>query len=258
MFEEVENKNLAVSKIEMTADKILKDDKERSVPFPLVKTSGFLYQISAASGMGKTTLLMNIISKRAKKGNRQSYRNLFNDIIFVSPSANTLKNNPLDDLDETKKFSDFNDDVIDKIEEILEQNKEKDNEDDEDKHTLLILDDVSIQLRKNKKLENRLVNLANNRRHLNLSIIFITQVFNQAPVGLRKNLNLLFIFKPKTKKELNSLIDDYFIMDRDKVLKLFNFVYRDKHDFMIIDFTLRKSANFEYFRNYNKINILDG
>ena len=125
-------------------------------------------------------------------------------------------------------------------------------------HTLLILDDVSIQLRKNRRLENRLVNLANNRRHLNLSIIFITQVFNQAPVGLRKNLNLLFIFKPKTKKELNSLIDDYFIMDRDKVLKLFDFVYRDKHDFMIIDFTLRKSPNFEYFRNYNHINILDG
>ena len=47
-------------------------------------------------------------------------------------------------------------------------------------------------------------------------------------------------------------------MDRDKVLKLFNFVYRSKHDFMIIDFTLRKSPNFEYFRNYNHINILDG
>tara|TARA_R110000803_G_scaffold138087_1_gene204953 strand:+ start:500 stop:1276 length:777 start_codon:yes stop_codon:yes gene_type:complete len=254
MFEEVENKNLAVSKIEMSADKVLLDDKDRTVPFPLVKTSGFMYQISAASGMGKTTLLMNIISKRAKKGNRQSYRNLFDDIIFVSPSANTLKNNPLDDLDETKKFSEFNDDVLDKIEELLEENKQ----DEEDKHTLLILDDVSIQLRKDRRLENRLVNLANNRRHLNLSIIFITQVFNQAPVGLRKNLNLLFIFKPKTKKELNSLIDDYFIMDRDKVLKLFNFVYRSKHDFMIIDFTLRKSPNFEYFRNYNRINILDG
>ena len=125
MFEEVENKNLAVSKIEMSADKVLLDDKDRSVPFPLVKTSGFMYQISAASGMGKTTLLMNIISKRAKKGNRQSYRNLFDDIIFVSPSANTLKNNPLDDLDETKKFTDFDSDVLDKIEELLEENKQK-------------------------------------------------------------------------------------------------------------------------------------
>ena len=129
---------------------------------------------------------------------RQSYRKLFDDIVYCSPSSSTLNNNPLDDLDEGKKFNEFNNSVLDKIDEIIEENMEE----DDPEHTLLILDDVSVAFRKNRPLENRLVNLAtsNNRRHKNLSIIYITQIFNQSPVGLRKNLNLLFIFKPKTKK----------------------------------------------------------
>jgi hypothetical protein len=74
-------------------------------------------------------------------------------------------------------------------------------------------------------------------------------------VQLRKNLNLLIIFRPKTRKEQESLIDDYFMMPKQDVLKLFDFTFRDKHDFLIIDFTMRTSANIEYFRNYNKIEI---
>ena len=44
-------------------------------------------------------------------------------------------------------------------------------------------------------------------------------------------------------------------MDKEKVLDLFDFVYKDRYDFMIIDFTLRQKPNIEYFRNYNKIVI---
>lgn len=251
MFEEKINDKLGVSKIGMSADKILMDKQGQSVPYPLVKSSGFLYQLSGFSGSGKSTLLFSLISRKKKNGIRQSYRKLFDDIVYCSPSSNTLKNNPLDDLDEGKKFDEFNNSVLDKIDEIILENMEE----DEPKHTLLILDDVSVALRKNRPLENRLVNLANNRRHKNLSIIYITQVFNQSPVGLRKNLNLLFIFKPKTKKEMDSLIDDYFMLDRKQVIKLFDFVYKTRYDFMIIDFTLRENPDIEYFRNFNKVLI---
>ena len=250
MFQEIENKNLSISKIEMTADKPLVDNKNRSVPYPLVNKSGFLYQISGFRGSGKSNLLINLINKKAKKGVRQSYRKIFDDIIYVSPSKNTIKNNPLADLDESKKYDEFNEEVLDKLEEILDDNKEE----EEPKHTLLILDDVAVAL-KDPSLQRRFINFSNNRRHLGLNIIIITQVFNQLSPQIRKNLNLLFLFRPKTKQEQESLIKDYFMMDKEKVLDLFDFVYKDRFDFMIIDFTLRQNPNIEYFRNYNKVII---
>lgn len=250
MFEEIENKKLSISKIEMTADKPLIDNKGETVPYPLVNKSGFLYQISGASGSGKSNLLINLINKKKKNGVKQSYRKIFDDILFVSPSKNTIKNNPLADLEESKIFDEFNDDVLDKLDEILDDNKEE----EEPKNTLLILDDVAVAL-KDASLQRRFINFSNNRRHLGLNIIIITQVFNQLPPQIRKNLNLLFIFKPKTKQELESLIKDYFIMNKEKVLDLFDFVFKSRYDFLIIDFTLRTSANTEYFRNYNKVII---
>jgi hypothetical protein len=61
MFKEIENDALKISKIEMLTDKVLEDKKGRSVPYPLIKNSGFMIQISGASRSGKTTLLINLI-----------------------------------------------------------------------------------------------------------------------------------------------------------------------------------------------------
>ena len=248
MFKEIENKTLEVSKIEMSADKVLEDEKGRSVPYPLIKNSGFLIQISGASRSGKTTLLVNLISKRAKQGIRQSYIKLFDDIVIVSPSRHTLKKDIFEDIDENKKFDNLEPEVLEFVRDLTDTNQ------DEDKHTLLILDDVSVLL-KNPMIEKELVSLANNRRHRNLSIIFITQIFNQAPPALRKNLDLLMLFKPKTRQEQESLIKDYFTIKREQVLELLNFVYRGRFDFMIIDFTQRKKPEYQYFRNFNEIEI---
>ena len=49
------------------------------------------------------------------------------------------------------------------------------------------------------------------------------------------NSLLLFLFKPKTKMETESVINDYFIMPRAKVLELFDFIYRDRYDFLLLD-----------------------
>ncbi len=249
-FKELQNEILKISKVEMMTDKILQDKKGRSVPYPLIKESGFLIQLSGASRSGKTTTLINLISKRARNGNRLSYLSLFDDIIMVSPSRNTLKNDVFEDIDESKKFDTLDEEVIESIENLIADNRENDT------HTLLILDDVSVLL-KDKNVMKPLINLANNRRHKNLSIIFTTQVYNLAPVPLRKNLDLLFIFKMKTRQEQESIIKDYFTLSREKVLQLFKFIYRERYDFMILDFTQRKKPEFTYFRNFNEIEIDD-
>ena len=44
-------------------------------------------------------------------------------------------------------------------------------------------------------------------------------------------------------------------MKREQVLELFNFIYKGRFDFMIIDFTMRKKSSYQYFRNFNEIEI---
>ena len=93
------------------------------------------------------------------------------------------------------------------------------------------------------------------KKYKNLNIYIVCQVYNQVPPQIRKNIDLLFLFKPKTKMETESVINDYFIMPRAKVLELFDFIYRDRYDFLLLDLTLRKGAKYLYFRNYNEIII---
>lgn len=248
MFKEQENKILDVGKVNMRTDAKLMDDKGRSVPYPLVANSGHCYIFSGASRSGKTTAMINVLSKRAKDGIRRSYRGLYDDIIIVSPSLHTLDNNIFEDIADDKKFDELSLEVFDKIEEITSENQP------EDKHTLVLFDDVATYL-KNGDIQRQFINCVNNRRHKNLNIYIVCQVYNQVPPQIRKNIDLLFLFKPKTKMETESVINDYFIMPKAKVLELFDFIYRDRYDFLLLDLTLRKGAKYLYFRNYNEIII---
>ncbi len=40
-----------------------------------------------------------------------SYRNMFDNILFVSPSANTIKDSPLELIDDSQKFTELNEEV---------------------------------------------------------------------------------------------------------------------------------------------------
>jgi hypothetical protein len=123
------------------------------------------------------------------------------------------------------------------------------------KQTLLILDDVGTQIRNNKMLENRLNILSNNRRHRRLSIIILGQQIYQIPPPIRKNTNMIFMFKPKTKKEKDILFDEFMEMPRNDFNDFLDFVYQDKRDFLIIDMCMRDSADIVYYRNFNRLLI---
>ena len=60
--------------------------------------------------------------------------------------------------------------------------------------------------------------------------------------------------KPKTPKERNTIFEDLIGQEKNRNNDFFNFVFRDKHDFLMIDFTLsNSSADYDYYRNFNKI-----
>ena len=248
MIVEIPNTELNVSKIAMNCDKAICDSKKRSVAKPLMSTSHF-YVISGASGSGKSNLIINLLksTKTTKdKKHKKSYRNMFDNIILTSPSAHTVKDSPLENISDDQKFNSISEDMFDLVDSMTEDSVE------DDKHTLLILDDVSSQLRL-KENEKQLTQLVKNRRHLNLSIWIVTHKVTDAPPALRSNANLLFIFKGKTNKEIETIQSEYMLMPKKEADELMRAAYKDRYDFMLIDTSLRSGSDFIFFRNFNQL-----
>jgi len=245
---EVPNEDLAVSKIQMKCDKCITDAKGRSVAAPLMDTSHF-YIISGASGSGKSNLIVNLLkSNKTTKDNKhkKSYRNMFNNIILVSPSAHTIKDSPLENISNDQKFDSISEEVFELVDSMTDDAIQ------ENKHTLLILDDISSQLRmkENEKILNQLIK---NRRHLNLSIWIVTHKVTDASPALRSNANLIFLFRPKTTREIDTIQSEYMMMSKQRADEIMNAAYKDRYDFLLIDTSLRTGSDFRYFRNYSEL-----
>jgi len=245
---EVPNEDLAVSKIQMKCDKCITDAKGRSVAAPLMDTSHF-YIISGASGSGKSNLIVNLLkSNKTTKDNKhkKSYRNMFNNIILVSPSAHTIKDSPLENISNDQKFDSISEEVFELVDSMTDDAIQ------ENKHTLLILDDISSQLRmkENEKILNQLIK---NRRHLNLSIWIVTHKSTDASPALRSNANLIFLFRPKTTREIDTIQSEYMMMSKQRADEIMNAAYKDRYDFLLLDTSLRTGSDFRYFRNYSEL-----
>jgi len=247
---EIPNEDLDISKIQMQCDKRITDAKGRSVAAPLMDTSHF-YIISGASGSGKSNLIVNLLksNKTTKdKKHKKSYRNAFDNIILVSPSAHTIKNSPLENISNDQKFDSISEEVFELVDSMTDDAIQ------ENKHTLLILDDISSQLRM-KENEKRLNQLIKNRRHLNLSIWIVTHKSTDASPALRSNANLIFLFRPKTTREIDTIQSEYMMMSKQRADEIMNAAYKDRYDFLLLDTSLRTGSDFRYFRNYNELLI---
>jgi len=247
-IKEIENKDLQVTKVEMDCDKCIKDSKGRSIADPLMNTSHF-YIINGASGMGKSNLIVSLLKSQKitkDKKAKLSYRKMFDKVIFVSPSAATIKNSPLEKIADDQKFDELNSEVFDLLEDIGDDAVE------DNKHNLLILDDVSSQLRsrENEKILNQTIK---NRRHKNLSVWIVGHKITDLAPSLRSNANMIFLFKSKTNKEVTAIQEEYMLMSKKQAEEVFAATYKSRYDFLLIDTSLRKSADFRFFRNYNEL-----
>jgi hypothetical protein len=171
---------------------------------------------------------------------------MFDNIILVSPSASTIKDSPLENISDDQKFNSLNEDVFDMVDSVTEDGVE------DNQHTLLILDDVSSQLRL-KENEKLLTQLVKNRRHLNLSIWVVGHRVIDLSPALRSNANLIFLFKPKTNKEIETIQSEYMMMPKKEADELMRAAYKDRFDFMLIDTSLRSGSDFIFFRNFNQL-----
>lgn len=237
----LEKANYEIEKIKFNVDGIFND--KIKPPFP---NASFFLTIIGKPGSGKTNLLVNMLT------NKNIYKRVFDKVLLVMPknSIKSLKNNIFEDLPESQQFNELSPDVF----ETIKQFREEFDEVEEDakkkprsKNMLLILDDVTAQL-KEKENQKLLIELSTNRRHLKLSIILISQYLRAIPRCVRSQTTNLVYFKPANELDNNIVRDEYINLPKETFNNLMRFVFQNQHDFLFID-----KNNESYFKNLNKI-----
>lgn len=232
--------------------------------------SGFVVNINGSANSGKTNLLLNLFvkppCKKTKK--KRNFEKVFDNIFVVSPNLKSLKKNIFSDLDDEYLYDDLNDflmnyrDVMDNyIESIKKENYDPEThtyDDDDDVHipeTLIVFDDVGESLRSkgNKELYKQLIC---NRRHEHISIINLTQRMIQIDPTVRSNLSALITFYLKTKSDDTFIYEEFTKFPSKYKSDFFDAIFQKPYDFLLIDLSLKYSKTFEYYRNFNHMNII--
>jgi RecA/RadA recombinase len=230
--------NYKIKQVKFKCDKPF--SKRIKEPFP---NSSFFICILGPPGSGKTTLLINMIT------NKNIYYCVFDKIILVMPnsSIDSIENNIFEGIEHYDKFDPYK--IQQRLEEINDKFKEHMKKDKRKRNILLVLDDITASL-KNADIEAELKNLTMNRRHMNLSIILLSQYLHSIPRAVRTLLTTLIVFTPPNKDDDDILYKEYIRLDKKLFQKLMQFVFQEEHDFLVVD----KKKNL-YYKNFSRIEI---
>lgn len=244
-FELEPSKYEKLNLIKLGCDEPLTKKHEIKEPF---QNFNFFYIICGAPGSGKTSFMFSLLTTKTKKD--RVYYKVFKNIIYVCPSnsRNSVKNNPLADLDEKSLYDELSENVKNQI---IDNKKSYDEVPEKNYRQLLLIDDCSSDL-KNVGNINLLSELSKNRRHLNLSIVLLVQYLRDIPRSIRSQPTAVIIFKPGNNLDYDIIRNEYINMKKDVFLELMDWCFKESHDNIFIN-----RNNNALYKNLQKI-IING
>ena len=102
-------------------------------------------------------------------------------------------------LNDPKVFVEYSNNMYDLYKNINEHNPDRENK------ILIVFDDMIIDMINSKKLDSIVTELFIRGRKLNISLVFITQLYFKVPKDVRLNTTHFFIAKIPNKRELNHI-----------------------------------------------------
>tara|TARA_R110002020_G_scaffold107363_1_gene249396 strand:+ start:8081 stop:8827 length:747 start_codon:yes stop_codon:yes gene_type:complete len=231
-------------KIVLSKFKFSCDDIDETIPKPLPQMLNFFMLICGRPGSGKTTLILNLISKRGKMYNKK-----FDKVYVFSPSLTTMKEDPFGDLPDNQVHTELTEENLEGSLSEIKDSGEK---------VLYILDDVVNDMKKSVGVQNTLSKMLMNRRHLagaggSCSFIITTQVYNKIPAPIRKTASHIVIFHTRNKKELETIFDELIIIPKDDFYEILKYCFKKRNDFLYID--INKSHTKMFHRCFNELNF---
>jgi GTPase SAR1 family protein len=226
------NKKIKLSGVKMNTNHPIPNNE--GTPFP---NYGFCLGVCGVPNSGKTSL---IISQMTNSGGL--FYKKFHRIYIFSPSLHSIEKEI--HLPDEQIFDTFS---IEALESIIEAQKEAINSEEGMDEVLIIFDDMIADIMKTNSKD--IIKMVLNRRHLHLSLIFTTQVFNKIPLFLRKNFSDIILFRTTNTRELETVRDELTQLNRQEYVQLIKFAFEKQHDFLMF------SNTGKIYRNLNELQI---
>ena len=216
-------------------------DLGEAVPSPLPNRHHFM-AVTGSAGSGKSSFAISLLKQT---GENRMYRKVFHNIFLVVPpqSLASIKGNVFRNHPEDKIYPELTAETLDDIKQRAIADAE------EGYQSLIIIDDQTVHL-KNKTVEALLRDLVYNRRHYHISIWILAQSYNQLPLTIRKTLSHFVLFKPRNKKEAESIFEELIFLPKEDGEAILRHTYKDPHDFL---YGVTESGKLH--RNFNELTL---
>lgn len=191
--------------------------------------------ISGSSGMGKTSILGNIILRN------DAYRNDFepeNIFIFSGSLKGDIKIKTMIkelDIPDGNVYTSYNEELMEHVyDELVDRFEEAINEKRKPEHSLIIFDDLAFSNLFAKSSKNSQIDrlFCNGRKFL-ISTILIIQKYTQLNTCARENATGLILGK-SSNKQLELVESDFnYLNNKKEFLNMVRENTKSKHDFMV-------------------------
>jgi hypothetical protein len=213
-------------------------DSEKQISGPLPSPSdNFVMYISAPRRSGKSTLLVNLLTRP------EFYRNKFDKIYIFSQTIylDGTWGKVLSLLPKEQIFEEFNPELI---MQIIDRNR--------DGQKILIVVDDCIGDVGFKKLDSSdvLTKISTRGRHFGVSLIVSSQAVSAVSSHFRKNTDCIVVFATENARERTIIHEEFLAhLSKEEFRQIFNFATKDKHSFLLFN---KMSGNI--YRNFNLLN----
>ena len=222
-----------------------------NIKYPLPNKT-FKIGIIGKSNSGKTNLLRNLTEKLGKNS---IYAKKFSNVFYISPSIKSMDKKPK--LPEDRFYSSLND-----LPEIVNRMGEEGMEG----RTLLIMDDITNELKTSGTMGEQLKTIYQNNRHLGnpiineetgeveesgaMSSIILSQRTNNLPRFIRSQLTHIIMFDCRsTKSEMMTIFEEFFHTDKEVFNEILRRTFdnpKERYNFLFIDL-----GNSKVYRNFD-------
>jgi hypothetical protein len=225
----------------------------------------FALLVVGVPNSGKSTFVFSQLTQPPRNGEPAGiFYKKFHKVFIFSPSVHTIDKKihipddqifPEFDIEKLQEILDAQDEDRKEVEkanaEIEEWNKEnpkKKKDKEEVQQILIIFDDMIASIEKDKS--RTFTKMLLNRRHIGVSCIVMTQVYNRCPAKLRKGFSDIILFKTKNRKELDTIRDELTQFNPKEWEQLVKATLVEPHDFLLF----KMNSNTMY-RNLNELII---
>jgi hypothetical protein len=100
--------------------------------------------------------------------------------------------------------------------------------------SIVLIDDMTASLKRNKFIIDTLKTMVFNRRHLHLNLIITAQSYNNIPLDLRKTISNLILFKP-SKMEFEKVFEELIESKKTDAEEIMKATFQNKFDFLFVN-----------------------